>query len=157
MVHDCKLTRPRVTVLFAFTQLIASFKVMWTIHDEQFPMVCALLMQDQQTQAAWEATCTGTLITPNKLVTAAHCATSGATHVSCAPLFSGKFPTYKIQGFLTMAYWNQSEVGSDTRQDVAVLTLHDPIEGIRMATLPSLEYLYDLKYNYGEAKRAGGS
>ena len=111
-------------------------------------MVCALLFGSPEQQDL-ETACTGTLITPSKIVTAAHCFNPNVAYVSCDPNLSGQPTTHKIQGFDIFPYWDLNDI-KEAREDIAVLTLEADIEGASTAALPSQEFLMDL-YRSGEA------
>jgi hypothetical protein len=93
----------------------------------------------------WETRCSATLVSSDRLVTAAHCADENISHVSCLNSVLGEPATYEIQGFNFIPYWDQTPE-EEGKEDIAVLYLQKPIEGAPTAALPTKEYLTDLYY-----------
>jgi hypothetical protein len=144
MLKQNQQSRTSSTLLFFAAVFLcirtAECIVQGTVDDgNQFPMACAIL-REEKTLQAWDTACTGTLVTPSKLVTAAHCATANATHVSCASRLTGSPTTVEIEGFDTFPFWNILDT-AEAREDIAVLTLKTPVEGAVLATLPSQDFL----------------
>ena len=137
LVHLCRMALP-LLLIGANAQAITH----GTLDGNKHPAVGALV--DYGSSGTAYAYCTGTLISPTVLLTAAHC-DPGVERVSVT--FESKVTNAAViyvGRFVANPGYNQAQ--SDTK-DIAVIVFDRPVPGITPARLPTLGLFDTLKSN----------
>lgn len=119
----------------------SAFAITYGVPDGgDHPNVGGVVVEDS---AGLFLVCTGTLISPTVVLTAAHCIFEGEYYVSFDQDFTAKSKLYHGTAYPHPDYnWSQSDP-----HDVAVIVLDQPVRGITPAALPSAGLLDRLPLN----------
>jgi secreted trypsin-like serine protease len=138
MIHICRIAAPLLALFAANAQAITN----GTFDGNKHPAVGALV--DYDSRGTSYAFCTGTLISPTVMLTAAHCNPGVSTvKVTFEPIVQNAAVMYTGRYIAHANY----RAGQDDPHDIAVIVFDRAISGITPAKLPTAGLFDTLKAN----------